>query len=93
MEEARCEDYWKKLDVKTVPFDWQYYEKRAELAFAMAQAGEEEARIVLLRILQQDPDRGRREEAARSLDLLDGEKGATGPERVAWNDQLNVFAS
>ena len=84
--------YWKKLDVKTVPWDWQYYEKRAELAFAMAEEGDEEARIVLLRILQQDQDRSRREEAARCLDLLDEKNGVTGSERVAWNEQLDVFA-
>ena len=58
----------------------------------MAEEGDEEARIVLLRILQQDQDRSRREEAARCLDLLDEKNGVTGSERVAWNEQLDVFA-
>ena len=85
--------YWKKLDVKTVPWDWQYYDKRAELAFAMAEEGDEEARIVLLRILQQDGSAARRQEAARCLDLLDEKNGVQGGERVTWNEQLDVFAS
>ena len=84
--------YWKKLDVKTVPFDSQYYDTRADLAFAMAEEGDEEARIVLLRILQQDQDQGRRETAARCLDLLDEKSGVKGAERVTWNEQLNIFA-
>ncbi len=84
--------YWKKLDVKTVPFDWQYYKMRAELPFAAAEEGDEEARISLLRILQQDGDAGRREEAARCLDLLDEKNGVQGGERVTWNEQLDVFA-
>ncbi len=92
-ESKELQYYWKKLDVKTVPWDWQYYDKRAELAFAMAEEGDEEARIVLLRILQQDEDASRREEAGRCLDLLDEKKGVKGAERVAWNEQRNVFAS
>ena len=45
-----------KVNLKTVPFDTQYYEARDQMAFEMAENGDLLSRDTLLRIIQRDKD-------------------------------------
>ena len=59
--------YWHDLDLNVVPLDRSYYDRRDEMAFAMAEQGDIAARDALLRIAQRDPDGAKR---ARAQALL-----------------------
>ncbi len=63
--------YWRKQSIQVVPYDPQYYQRRDELAFAMAERGERAARAALLRIQQRDRDPAKRQQASRVLATLD----------------------
>lgn len=63
--------YWKRADLKVVPYDPQYVENRNREAFEAARQGNPVARAALLRIAQRDPDPSRREEARRALAELE----------------------
>lgn len=63
--------YWKKLDLKIVPYDLSYYEARDEEALAMAAAGDRRAAATLRRIANRDPDPGKRERALSALRRLE----------------------
>lgn len=59
--------YWEKQNPTVVPFDRRYYDRRDEMAFAMAEAGDETARAALMRIVQRDP---RPDKVQRANDML-----------------------
>lgn len=63
--------YWKDLPITTVPLDRSHYERRDEMAFAMAEAGDRDARDAILRIIQRDPVAEKRARAERLLERLD----------------------
>lgn len=63
--------YWEGLPLNVVPLDRQYYERRDQMAFAMAQDGDISARDALLRIVQRDPDPEKRQRAVSLLAELD----------------------
>ncbi len=65
--------YWERQNPKVVPFDWQYYERRDEMAFELAAAGDETARAALMRIVQRDPKPEKKARASAALDALDRE--------------------
>ena len=71
----RLKYYWKALAPRTVPWDSSYYDKRDEIAFEMAGCGDESARLILLRIVQQNPDPHKRAKASKLLVALDGAAG------------------
>ena len=68
----RLKYYWRALAPRTVPWDSSYYDKRDEIAFEMAGRGDESARLILLRIVQQNPDPLKRARARNLLRFLDG---------------------
>ena len=59
--------YWRRHDLRLVPFDWSHYRRRDEMAFAMAEAGDVRARSALQRVAANDPEPARRERAAAAL--------------------------
>lgn len=61
--------YWRAMAPRVAPFDRQYYDQRDEMAFAMAERGDDGARASLQRIVQRDPDAAKR---GRAADLLGG---------------------
>ncbi|MBI3455554.1 MAG: phytanoyl-CoA dioxygenase family protein [Candidatus Rokubacteria bacterium] len=63
--------YWKRLDLRIVPYDPRYVEKRDREAFELARQGNPVARAALLRIAQRNPDPSRRAEAQRALAELE----------------------
>ena len=63
--------YWARQRPQVVAFDYQYYDKRDELAFAMAERGDDTARAALMRVVQRDPRRAKRERAEALLQALD----------------------
>ncbi len=63
--------YWESLPLEVVPLDMQYYERRDEMAFSMAEHGDLGARDALLRIVQRDSNPTKRERAAGLLAELD----------------------
>ena len=69
----RLKYYWRTQAPRTVPWDSQYYDRRDEIAFEMAARGDESARLILLRIVQQNPDPQKR---ARARNLLRGQDKA-----------------
>lgn len=69
-ESSEDQYYWHGLDLKVVPLDRQYYEKRDAMAFDMASKGDVAARDALLRIVQRDPNESKRERARSMLDSL-----------------------
>ena len=69
-----CRDgqyYWKDLPITAVPLDRSYYEQRDAMAFEMAEGGDRAARDAILRIIQRDPVREKRERAEKLLARLD----------------------
>ena len=64
--------YWRRRPLSLAPFDWQYYERRDQMAFEIAANGDPVARATLLRIIQRDPDPAKRERASRLVAALDG---------------------
>ena len=66
--------YWRGMDLKVVPLDTSYYERRDRMAFDMAEQGELMARDALLRIVQRDRNpekRARAEELLVTLNSLE----------------------
>jgi ectoine hydroxylase-related dioxygenase (phytanoyl-CoA dioxygenase family) len=63
--------YWKDTFKNIVPFSQKYYEERDEIAFKMAEEGNNIARAALLRIVQRDTNATKRERAARLLERLE----------------------
>ncbi len=68
----RLKYYWRAQAPRTVPWDSSYYDRRDEIAFEMAARGDESARLILLRIVQQNPDPRKRAKASELLAALDG---------------------
>ena len=69
-ESTEFQYYWENLDLAVVPYDMQYYERRDAITFEMAERGDRNARDTLLRIVQRDPDAGKRDRAAALLQSL-----------------------
>lgn len=63
--------YWQRQKPTVVAFDWQYYERRDEMAFALAKEGNETARAALMRIVQRDPTPEKQARASAALATLD----------------------
>ena len=63
--------YWRRQDPTVEAFDWQYYERRDEMAFALAEQGDETARATLMRIVQRDPTPEKQARASSVLATLD----------------------
>jgi ectoine hydroxylase-related dioxygenase (phytanoyl-CoA dioxygenase family) len=62
--------YWRRHDLKVVPFDMRFYEQRDRLAFEMADRGDPTARSALQRIVSNDPDPAKRERAREAMAKL-----------------------
>ncbi len=63
--------YWRAQNPEVQAFDYQYYDRRDEMAFAMAERGEQVARAALLRIVQRDPREDNRARANAMLAVLE----------------------
>ena len=63
--------YWRALDLDVVPLDLRYYERRDQMAYAMAESGDVGARDALLRIIQRDPNPEKRARAERLISSLE----------------------
>ena len=63
--------YWQKQAPRIADFDMQYYDKRDQIAFDLAEHGDQTARATLLRIVQRDPSEQKRERASVLLARLD----------------------
>ena len=63
--------YWRAQNPEIQPFDYQYYDRRDDIAFAMAEQGDDTARAALLRIVQRDPREDKRVRATAMLELLE----------------------
>jgi len=63
--------YWRAQNPDIQDFDYQYYDRRDDIAFSMAEKGDNTARAALLRIVQRDPREEKRERATEMLALLD----------------------
>jgi hypothetical protein len=63
--------YWRAQNPDVQDFDYQYYNHRDAIAFAMAEQGNETSRAALLRIVQRDPREEKRDRATAALALLD----------------------
>lgn len=63
--------YWRDLPVTSIPLDRSHYERRDEMAFAMAEAGDRAARDAILRIVQRDPMPEKRARAQQLLARMD----------------------
>ena len=63
--------YWENLDLEIVEYDTQYHEKRDQMAFEMAEQGDETARSALQRILARDSDPDKQKRATELIAKLD----------------------
>jgi hypothetical protein len=68
--------YWRRQNLTIRPFDFQYYDRRDEIAYALAERGDETARAALMRIVQRDPREDKRRRATALLEALDRRKVA-----------------
>ena len=59
--------YWRELDLYLADYDRSYLEKRDEMAFEMAERGDQIAVSALQRIVSRDPDPEKRRRAEQSL--------------------------
>jgi hypothetical protein len=66
--------YWRAQAPRIADFDMQYYEKRDQIAFDLAEHGDPTARATLLRIVQRDPSEDKRERASALLAKLDPQR-------------------
>ena len=64
--------YWKKWDLDVAEYDNSYYDRRDELAFEMAEEGDETARSTLQRVVARGSDAAKRKRAEELLAKLDG---------------------
>ncbi len=62
--------YWQAQNPNIQAFDYQYYDRRDEIAYEMAEQGDDTARAALLRIVQRDPRPEKRDRATAALALL-----------------------
>lgn len=62
--------YWRERSLAFSEFDRSYYERRDDLAFARAEAGDGIARASLQRIVQRDPSPAKRARAERLIAAL-----------------------
>ncbi len=62
--------YWRKWDLTIKEYDNSYTHKRDQMAFAMAEAGDPDARAVLERIISRDADPKKRRRAQALLGRL-----------------------
>ena len=63
--------YWQNYDLEVKEYDTSYHEKRDELAFEMAERGNETARSTLQRVIARDTDPAKIERAEKLLAHLD----------------------
>jgi hypothetical protein len=63
--------YWRAQAPRIAAFDMQYYDKRDQIAFDLAEHGDQTARATLLRIVQRDPSEQKRARASALLARLD----------------------
>jgi len=63
--------YWQKQAPRIADFDMQYYDKRDQIAFDLAEHGDGTARATLLRIVQRDPSEQKRARASALLARLE----------------------
>ena len=68
--------YWHKWDLEVKEYDSSYHEKRDEMAFEMAEQGDQTARSALQRVIARDLDADKREKAEDLLAKLDGVQDA-----------------
>ena len=59
------------VDLEIVEYDTQYHEKRDQMAFEMAEQGDETARSALQRILARDSDPDKQKRATELIAKLD----------------------
>ncbi len=67
--------YWHQWDLEMKDYDMTYVQKRDDMAFEMAQAGDRNARGVLERIISRDLNEAKRDRARQLLEKLGGEGG------------------
>ena len=60
-----------KLNLKVIPFDTKYYETRDQMAFEMAENGDQLARDTLLRIIRRDKDPAKISRAQSLINSID----------------------
>ena len=65
--------YWRRYDLKFSQYDNSYHQRRDELAFEMAAAGDQRARSTLQRIVARDGDAAKRWRAEGFLAELDAQ--------------------
>lgn len=63
--------YWQKWNLAVTEYDSRYYDKRDELAFEMAEDGNEQARSTLQRVVARSADAAKRQRATELLTRLD----------------------
>lgn len=63
--------YWRKRDLELKEYDNSYYEKRDQIAFAMAAEGDTRAISTLQRIVARDADPAKRQKAEELLAVLE----------------------
>jgi hypothetical protein len=63
--------YWQKWNLAVTEYDSRYYDKRDELAFEMAEDGNEQARSTLQRVVARSADAAKRQRATELLARLD----------------------
>jgi hypothetical protein len=70
-DSEREQYYWEKLNLEVVPFDTKHYEARDQMAFDMAENGDQLARDTLLRIIQRDTDPAKISRAQSLINFID----------------------
>ncbi len=70
-QNAALKYYWQKQAPRIAAFDMQYYDRRDQIAFDLAEHGDRMARATLLRIVQRDPSEAKRARASALLARLD----------------------
>ena len=69
----RYKDFWKRFDLKVVPYDRVYLDHRDEIAFEAAGRGDVDAIETLMLIEMRDPDPAKRKRAEELLTQLQAE--------------------
>ena len=69
----RYKDFWKRFDLKVVPYDRVYLDHRDEIAFEAAERGDVDAIETLMLIEMRDPDPAKRKRAEELLTQLQAE--------------------
>ncbi|MDT5345599.1 MAG: hypothetical protein QOE52_4783 [Mycobacterium sp.] len=70
-ERSEGQYFWKDMVLNVVPLDRSHYERRDAQAFEMAERGDREARVAILRIIQRDRSATKRARADKLLERLD----------------------